>query len=103
MTTRRFSVVFARRRKAQMSTASDIDDIRRRLRRMGPTEVNEVKNFVDFLARKGSSDKPERKLAKLRGIWKGLGFEKLDLESEIRAVRKEFGQSIRRRSEQWNT
>ena len=84
-----------------MSTASDIEEIRRRLQRMRPSDVNEVKDFVDFLTRKSPSGSAERKIAKLRGIWKGLGFEKLDLESEIRALRKEFDESLLRRSEKW--
>jgi hypothetical protein len=69
---------------------------------MRPAEVNEVKDFVEFLSRKGSPDEPENKIAKLRGIWKGLGLEKLDLETEIRSMRKEFDEGILRRpSKSW--
>jgi len=82
-----------------MSTASDIHEIKRRLRRMKPAEVNEVKDFVEFLSRKGSAGTSEKKIANLKGIWKGFGFEKLDLEKDIKAMRKEFDEDILRRSE----
>jgi hypothetical protein len=85
-----------------MSTASDIHEIERRLQRMKPAEVTEVKDFVEFLSRKGSPAKSEKKIAKLKGIWKGLGFEKLDLEKDIKAMRKEFDEGILRRSERWS-
>ena len=32
------------------------------------------------------------------GIWKGLGFEKLGLKKDIKAMRKEFNEGILRRS-----
>ncbi len=82
-----------------MSTASDIHEIQRRLQQMKPEEVNEVKDFVEFLSRKGSPG--ERRIAQLKGIWKGLGFEKLDLETEVKTLRKESDESILRRSERW--
>jgi len=82
-----------------MSAVSDIHEIKRRLQRMKPAEVNEVKDLVEFLSRKGSPGTSEKKIAKLKGIWKGLGFEKLDLEKDIKAMRKEFDEGILRRSE----
>jgi hypothetical protein len=85
-----------------VSTISDIYEIKRQLQRMKANEINEVKDFVDFLSRKNSPDKSEKKIAKLRGIWKGLGFEKLDLEVEIRAIRKDSEEGILRRSERWS-
>ena len=84
-----------------MSSASDIHEIKRRLQRMKPADVHEVKDFVEFLARKSSQGTSEKKIAKLKGIWKGLGFERLDLEKDIRAMRKEFDEGILRRSERW--
>jgi hypothetical protein len=46
---------------------------------MKPAEVNEVKDFVEFLSRKGSAGTSDKEIANLKGIWKGIGFEKLDL------------------------
>jgi hypothetical protein len=84
-----------------MSASSDIHEIKRKLLRMKPAEVNEVKDFVEFLSRKGSQGASEKNIASLKGIWKGLGFEKLDLEKVIRAMGKDFDEGILRRSERW--
>jgi hypothetical protein len=67
--------------------------------RMKPAEVNEVKDFVECLSRKGSPGTSEKKIVKLKGIWNGLCFEMLDLEKDIKAMRKEFDEGILRRSE----
>jgi len=61
-----------------------------------------VKDFVESLSRKSSPKEPKKKIAKLQGIRKGLGFEKLDIEKEIRSMRKEFDEAFLRRIERWN-
>ena len=33
----------------------------------------------------------------MRGIWKGKGFEELDIDKEIKAVRQEMSESILKR------
>lgn len=85
------------------NTALAISRIKRLLDKVRPDKIQEVEDFVEFLSGKGSSGKGERKIAKLKGIWKGLGFEKLDLETEIKTTGKEFDESILRRSERWTT
>jgi hypothetical protein len=62
----------------------------------------EVMNFVETLSRKSSPKEPKKEIAKLRGIWKGFGFEKLDIEKEIRSMRKEFDEAFLRWIEGWN-
>jgi hypothetical protein len=48
------------------------------------------KFFFEFVLQK--SKPKEKNIAKLEGIWKGLGFEKINnLESEIRDIRKKSG------------
>ncbi len=47
---------------------------------------------------------PEKKvIGKLEGIWKNVGFENLDLEKEIKKLRKEADEDLRNRSKKWNS
>lgn len=85
-----------------MSTAADIQQIKRRLQRMKPSEISTIKEFVEFLARKNSADVSTRKIVRLKGIWKGKGFERIDIEKEIKEVRKELGEQIEKRAQKWN-
>ena len=39
---------------------------------------------------------------KLKGIWKGKGFERLDLEKEIRVVRQELGEQLQKRGKRFS-
>ena len=78
-----------------------LQKIKTKLARVPEDKLMEIDDFVDFILFK---TKPGSKnIAKLEGIWDGLGFEKLDnLESEIRKIRKESGQSLSQRIERWN-
>jgi hypothetical protein len=86
-----------------MSTAADIQQIKRRLQKMRPSEINTVKEFVEFVARKDCPNPSTRNIVRLKGIWKGKGFERLDLEKEIKEVRRELGEQIEKRARKWNT
>ncbi|MFB3041110.1 MAG: hypothetical protein ACE1ZS_04785 [Candidatus Poribacteria bacterium] len=71
------------------------------LTQLSPEEVEEVNNLVQSLL---EQKKTERKIVNLEGIWEGIGFEKiLDLEGEIKKIRKELAEQLLRRSERWNT
>lgn len=64
-------------------------------------KIVEVKDFVDFLLEKEGQ---HNKVKKLAGIWKDIGFEKIiDLDKEIKEVRKEMETGISRRFNKWNT
>ena len=39
---------------------------------------------------------------KLKGIWKGKGLARLDLEKEIRVVRQELGEQLRKRGKRFS-
>ena len=86
-----------------MSTAADIQQITQRLQRMKPSEVSEIRDFVEFVARKSAPDVPKRRILRLKGVWKGTGLERLDVEKELKEVRKNLGEKILKRSETWNT
>jgi len=57
--------------------------------------LDEVKNFVTFILSQNKDKK--RKVVRMRGIWKGKGFESLDIDKEIKAVRQEMSESILKR------
>jgi transcriptional regulator with XRE-family HTH domain len=44
-----------------------------------------------------------RAARKLKGIWKGKGFERIGVEKEIRVVRQELGEQLRKRGKRFNS
>jgi len=50
-------------------------------------KLDEVKNFVEFILSK--SGVPKRRIVNLKGIWANKGFKKIDIESELKSIRKE--------------
>jgi len=73
-----------------------LQKIKSKLDRVPEDKLGGIDDFIDFILFK--SKPGNRNIAKLEGIWEGLGFEKLDnLESEIMKIRKEAGQSLSRR------
>ncbi|MCK4620069.1 MAG: hypothetical protein KAT52_08990, partial [Desulfobacterales bacterium] len=62
------------------------------LSRLPVSKLDEVNDFVGFLL---SRDKREgRKNIHMKGIWAGKGFEKLDVQKEIKSLRKDISKSI---------
>ena len=55
-------------------------------------KLDEVSDFIGFVLSR--EKKKKRKIVQLEGIWEGKGFEKLDLNKELRAIRKEVEKSI---------
>ena len=75
--------------------------IKTKLARVPEDKLMEIDDFIDFILFK--SKPGSKSIAKLEGIWEGLGFEKLDnLESDIRKIRKRAGQSLSQRINRWN-
>ena len=69
-------------------TAMTLRKIKSKLAKVPDDKLPEIDDFVEFILQK--SRPKEKKIIKLEGIWKGLGFEKIsDLELEIKKVRKE--------------
>ena len=72
---------------------------------MGIEEINitKVKHFIEFILMKTESSRLKR-VEKLEGIWKGLGFERIpDLDKSIREIRSESEKSILDRIANCNT
>lgn len=86
-----------------MQTATvTIDQIRSKLVKVPSNRLPEIYNFVEFILQ-GAQPK-KRKVAKLGGIWKGLGFEKIEnLDAEIRSIREKSHQEFSKKSDRWNT
>jgi hypothetical protein len=85
-----------------MATASmSINKITSKLVEVPVEKLPEIFNFIEFVLQK--SKPGPKNIVKLEGIWKGLGFEKInDLESEIRGIRKQSGQEMTERIKKWN-
>jgi hypothetical protein len=75
--------------------------IRKNLNKIPPNVLKQVSDYIEFLLEKHA--RHERRILKFEGIWQGLGFEKLvDLESQIRDLRKETNDSLLKRVDRWN-
>lgn len=84
-----------------MNASAMKSKIKWNLTQLSPEEVEEVNNLVQSLL---EQKKTERRIVNLEGIWENIGFEKiLDLEGEIKKIRKELAEQLLRRSERWNT
>ena len=84
------------------TTAMTLNKIRSKLAKVPDDKLSEIDDFVEFILQKSRSK--GKKIVKLEGIWKGLGFEKIDnLESEIKKIRKESEELIAQRVHKWNT
>lgn len=56
-------------------------------------KLREIKNYIDSILEKDREK--NKKIVKMKGEWKNLGFEKLEnLEEEIRKIRKELEKHI---------
>lgn len=85
-----------------MSTATlTISKIKSKLAEVPEEKLSELYNYVESLLRK---PKKEKNIVKMEGIWKDLGFDKIDdLEGEIKKIRKESDQLMIERTTGWNT
>ena len=75
--------------------------IKQKLSKVPEDRLKEINDFIELII-KSKTHFPN--IIKFEGIWKGLGFEKInDLESDIRQIRQEATQSILERVYKWNT
>lgn len=80
-----------------------LNKIKSRLAQVPTEKLTEIYDFVEFILRKSRPKSQRRNIAKLEGIWKGQGFEKIDnLETEIRSIRQNSDQSMSERFNKWN-
>ena len=81
--------------------AIELTELKRELSHVPSNKLPELRKFIRTLI----PHAPEKKnIESLEGIWAGLGFEKIDnLEEEIRKLRKESGEQILKRFNNWNS
>lgn len=73
-----------------------VDKIKQKLSKIPDDKLREIDDFIDFLLIK--SPKPARNIVRLEGVWKGLGFEKIqNLETDIKNIRKKISSAILKR------
>ena len=53
-----------------------------------PEKLDEISNFIQFVLYKSKAK--QRKPISVRGIWQNLGFENIDIEQELKNIRKEI-------------
>jgi hypothetical protein len=74
-------------------TVIRINRIQKRITVLSDDQLSEVEKLLKKIA--PPADK--QNIMKLKGIWKGKGFETINVEREIRGIRKEVMQAIERR------
>ena len=74
------------------NTGVKLAEIKRKLSRLPGSKLDEVNDFVGFLLSR-HKEKGKRNIH-MRGIWAGKGFEKIDVQKEIKSLRKDISKSI---------
>lgn len=81
----------------------NIKKVKQNLFKIPKARLAEVNDFIEFILMKSES-RPLKRVEKLEGIWKGLGFERIsDLDKSIREIRSESEKSILDRIAKCNT
>jgi len=76
-----------------MSTAGlKMAEIKKDIALLPEDKLDEVKDFISFVLSRNKEKK--KKIVQMKGIWKGKGFEKLDINKELKVARKEMSESI---------
>lgn len=74
------------------NTGVKLAEIKRKLSRIPGSKLDEVNDFVGFLLSRHKGE--ERRNIQMKGIWAGKGFEKIDVQKEIKSLRKDISKSI---------
>jgi hypothetical protein len=81
--------------------AIELTEIKRDLADLPADKLAEVREYVRKLLRNSRS--VPINVESLEGIWEGLGWEKMDVEEEIRKLRKESSESILKKFDKWSS
>ena len=74
------------------TTGLKVAEIKKDLALLPEDKLDEVKDFISFVLSRNKEKK--KKIVQMKGIWKGKGFEKLNIEKELKVARKEMAESI---------
>ena len=74
------------------TTGLKVAEIKKDIALLPEDKLDEVKDFISFVLSRNKEKK--KKIVQMKGIWKGKGFEKLNLDKELKVARKEMSESI---------
>jgi hypothetical protein len=74
------------------TTGLKVAEIKKDLALLPEDKLDEVKDFISFVLSRNKVKKT--KIVQMKGIWKGKGFEKLNIDKELKVARKEMAESI---------
>jgi len=74
------------------TTGLKVAEIKKDIALLPEDKLDEVKDFISFVLSKNKEKK--KKIVQMKGIWKGKGFEKLNIIKELKVARKEMSESI---------
>jgi hypothetical protein len=74
------------------TTGLKVSEIKKNLSLLPEDKLDEVKDFISFVLSRNKENK--KNIVQMKGIWKGKGFEKLNIDNELKAARKEMSESI---------
>jgi hypothetical protein len=74
------------------TTGLKVTEIKKDIALLPEDRLDEVKDFISFVLSRNKEKK--KKIVRMKGIWKGKGFEKLNINKELKVARKEMSESI---------
>ena len=74
------------------TTGLKVAEIKKDIALLPEDKLDEVKDFISFVLSRNNEKK--KKIVRMKGIWKGKGFEKLNINKELKVARKEMSESI---------
>ena len=74
------------------TTGLKVAEIKKDIALLPEDRLYEVKDFISFVLSRNKEKK--KKIVQMKGIWKGKGFEKLNINKELKVARKEMSESI---------
>jgi len=74
------------------TTGLKVAEIKKDIALLPEDKLDEVKDFISFVLSRNREKK--KKIVQMKGIWKGKGFEKLNINKELKVARKEMAESI---------
>ncbi len=74
------------------TTGLKVAEIKKDIALLPEDKLDEVKDFISFVLSRNKEKK--NKIVQMKGIWKGKGFEKLNIDKELKVARKEMAESI---------
>lgn len=77
------------------NTGVKLAEIKRKLSLLPGSKLDEVNNFVSFLLSRHKGN--GKRNIQMKGIWAGKGFEKVDVQKEVKSLRKDISKSILRK------